>query len=132
MFFPCGKLEGAEPTEHTGHECGRSQTFSPAAARLGPTRGTLPRRQLGSPSHADAGRPPCIAPGPGKGCLTCPNPSLSSIFSLSSLFSSEAGRDRSGRAREQAGAVTDAAAHPAPAATTASLIRCGGLRARNK
>lgn len=128
-FYPA---EGAEPTEHTGHQCGRSQTFPPATAWSGPTCETLPHSQLHSPLHADTAWPPHIAPSPGKGCLACPNPCLSSIFSLSSLFSSEAGRERAGRAWEQAGDVVDAAAHPAPAATTAPLIHCRGLRVRNK
>lgn len=128
-FYPADR---AEPTEHTGYKCGRSQTFPPATAWSGPTCETLPHSQLHSPLHADTAWPPHIAPSPGKGCLACPNPCLSSIFSLSSLFSSEAGRERAGRAWEQAGDVVDAAAHPAPAATTAPLIHCRGLRVRNK
>lgn len=31
-FYPA---EGTEPTEHTGHKCGRSHTFPPATARSG-------------------------------------------------------------------------------------------------
>lgn len=67
---------------------------------------------------------PILLPALGRVSWLVQIPISSSIFSLSSLFSSEARRERAGRAWEQAGDVVDAAAHPEPAATTAPLIHC--------
>lgn len=69
-IFPYILVDGcfypAEGTEHTGHKCGRSQTFPSATARSGATCETLPQSQLCSRLHADTAWPPHIAPSLGR------------------------------------------------------------------
>lgn len=125
-FYPA---EGTEPTEHTGHECGRSQTSPPATSTV---RRPFPGVSSALTCTQTLLGLPILLPALGRVAWLVQTPRLSSIFSLSSLFSSEAGRERAGRAWEQAGDAGDAAAHPEPAATTAPLIHCRGLRVRNK
>lgn len=71
-FFPCGKLEWALSTEDMSVEGLRPPTTS-TTALLEAICGTLPHRQLCSPSHTDTGWPPPIIPSLGKGCLACPS-----------------------------------------------------------
>lgn len=92
MFLSCGRLEGAHLTDHTRRECGRSQPFPCCHSTVRTHLWDRSPRQLSSPSDADAGPPTRLLPNPGKGCPACPSSCLSSIFSLSSLFSSKASR----------------------------------------
>lgn len=116
--------EGTEPTEHTGHKCGWSQTFPSATARSGAARETLPTVSSALPCTQTLLGLPILLPALGRVAWLVQIPISSSIFSLSSLFSSEARRERAGRAWEQARDVVDAAAHPEPAVTTAPLKHC--------